>query len=223
MTASTGCRRIRPSIAIPSGSDFVHHVPLRRQDLIYGVEARVSPASLPVIVPTYVFTQEDAVPTSSIQPTLRLFVAGSGQAIVYRRGEVAAQRLCGIRCRAQCEAPLDAHAAANDLGCRYARRADSVRMSTKIPWKSISRGKPTGPVAYGLVIRWQPSCLLETLIGYGKRRLYRSLLRQEFSQWISQPSITTTIICRASSRGRLLPRILRGLRRWFIPILTATE
>jgi iron complex outermembrane receptor protein len=39
--------------------DFVHHVPMRRNDFIYGVEARLSPASLPAIVPTYVFTPEE--------------------------------------------------------------------------------------------------------------------------------------------------------------------
>jgi iron complex outermembrane receptor protein len=39
--------------------DFVHHVPMHRQDFIYGVEARLSPASLPAIVPTYVFTPEE--------------------------------------------------------------------------------------------------------------------------------------------------------------------
>jgi iron complex outermembrane receptor protein len=38
--------------------DFVQHMPLRRNDFIYGVEARLSPASLPAIVPTYVFTPE---------------------------------------------------------------------------------------------------------------------------------------------------------------------
>jgi iron complex outermembrane receptor protein len=39
--------------------DFVHHVPMRRHDFIYGVEARVSPARIPAIVPTYVFTPDE--------------------------------------------------------------------------------------------------------------------------------------------------------------------
>ena len=39
--------------------DFVQHVPMRRNDFIYGLEARLSPASLPAVVPTYVFTLEE--------------------------------------------------------------------------------------------------------------------------------------------------------------------
>jgi iron complex outermembrane receptor protein len=39
--------------------DFVHHVPMHRQDFIYGLEARLSPASLPAIIPTYVFTPDE--------------------------------------------------------------------------------------------------------------------------------------------------------------------
>jgi len=36
--------------------DFVHHLALGRQNFIWGLEARLSPASLPPIIPTYVFT-----------------------------------------------------------------------------------------------------------------------------------------------------------------------
>ncbi len=40
--------------------DFVHHLTLsKRQDFIWGLEARLSPASLPEIVPTYVFTPNE--------------------------------------------------------------------------------------------------------------------------------------------------------------------
>jgi iron complex outermembrane receptor protein len=55
--------------------DFVHHVPMRRQDFIYGVEARLSPASLPAIIPTYVFTPEertDQLYTAYAQDSLSL-------------------------------------------------------------------------------------------------------------------------------------------------------
>jgi iron complex outermembrane receptor protein len=39
--------------------DFVHHVPMRRHDFIYGLEVRESPARIPAIVPTYVFTPDE--------------------------------------------------------------------------------------------------------------------------------------------------------------------
>jgi iron complex outermembrane receptor protein len=39
--------------------DFVHHIPLQRQIFTWGLEARLSPASLPTIVPTYVFTPNE--------------------------------------------------------------------------------------------------------------------------------------------------------------------
>ncbi len=38
--------------------DFVHHIPLERQTFTWGLEARLSPASVPAIVPTYVFTPD---------------------------------------------------------------------------------------------------------------------------------------------------------------------
>jgi iron complex outermembrane receptor protein len=55
--------------------DFVHHVPTRRQDLIYGLEARLSPARLPEIVPTYVFTpdqRDDQLYTAYAQDSFSL-------------------------------------------------------------------------------------------------------------------------------------------------------
>jgi len=39
--------------------DFVHHLALHRQNFIWGVEARLSPAKLPEIIPTYVFTPDE--------------------------------------------------------------------------------------------------------------------------------------------------------------------
>ena len=39
--------------------DFVHHLTLRRQNFIWGVGARISPAKLPEIIPTYVFTPDE--------------------------------------------------------------------------------------------------------------------------------------------------------------------
>jgi iron complex outermembrane recepter protein len=39
--------------------DFVHHLALHRQNFIWGLEARLSPAKLPEIVPTYVFTPDE--------------------------------------------------------------------------------------------------------------------------------------------------------------------
>jgi iron complex outermembrane receptor protein len=42
--------------------DFVHHLMLnKRQDFIWGLEARLSPAKLPEIIPTYVFTPDQRV------------------------------------------------------------------------------------------------------------------------------------------------------------------
>ena len=42
--------------------DFVHHITLnKRQDFIWGLEARLSPAKLPEIIPTYVFTPDQRV------------------------------------------------------------------------------------------------------------------------------------------------------------------
>lgn len=42
--------------------DFVHHLTLNsRQDFIWGLEARLSPASLPEIIPTYVFSPDQRV------------------------------------------------------------------------------------------------------------------------------------------------------------------
>jgi iron complex outermembrane receptor protein len=38
--------------------DFVHHLALHRQNFIWGLETRLSPAKLPEIVPTYVFTPD---------------------------------------------------------------------------------------------------------------------------------------------------------------------
>ena len=39
--------------------DFVHHLALHRQNFIWGVEARLSPAKVPEIIPTYVFTPDE--------------------------------------------------------------------------------------------------------------------------------------------------------------------
>ena len=56
--------------------DFVHHLRLARgQDFIYGLQARESPAHVPAIVPTYVFTPDnrtDQVYTAYAQDSLPL-------------------------------------------------------------------------------------------------------------------------------------------------------
>jgi len=39
--------------------DFVHHLALHRQNFIWGLESRQSPAKLPSIIPTYVFTPDE--------------------------------------------------------------------------------------------------------------------------------------------------------------------
>jgi iron complex outermembrane recepter protein len=56
--------------------DLVHHFNLsRRQDFIWGLEARISPASLPEIVPTYVFTPDrrtDQLYTAYAQDSISL-------------------------------------------------------------------------------------------------------------------------------------------------------
>jgi len=55
--------------------DFVHHIKLnKRQDFIWGLEARLSPAKLPEIIPTYVFTPDrrvDQVYTAYAQDDFR--------------------------------------------------------------------------------------------------------------------------------------------------------
>lgn len=56
--------------------DFVHHFTLtKRQDVIWGLEARLSPANVPEIVPTYVFSPDertDQVYTAYAQDNLSL-------------------------------------------------------------------------------------------------------------------------------------------------------
>jgi iron complex outermembrane receptor protein len=56
--------------------DFVHHLAIgERQDFIYGFEAKESPASLPAIVPTYVFNpneRTDQVYTAYAQDTVQI-------------------------------------------------------------------------------------------------------------------------------------------------------
>jgi iron complex outermembrane receptor protein len=39
--------------------DFVHHLMLRRQNFIWGLGARLSPAKVPTIIPTYFFTPDE--------------------------------------------------------------------------------------------------------------------------------------------------------------------
>jgi iron complex outermembrane receptor protein len=55
--------------------DFVHHLTLHRQNFIWGLESRQSPAKLPTIIPTYVFTPDertDQVYTAYAQDDLSL-------------------------------------------------------------------------------------------------------------------------------------------------------
>ena len=169
--------------------DFVHHLALYRQNFIWGLEARLSPAKLPEIIPTYVFTPDqrtDQLYTAyaqddfSLVPDKLSFIAGA---------KLLHSSFSGF----DVEPSVRLLWTPTQRSTFWAAVTRAVRTPSDIEDTLQNTSLlSTDPLAFS-VTKGNGTFTSETLIGY-EVGLPQSAEQDHFS-WTSRPSLTATIIC----------------------------